>query len=145
MEYVVYRGKVVVAGSSVNTVPGCGEYVKAVTYPPFCYDKIQDRDNKNIPRPMERDDIPVDEKPVDTKDEFGLVTPRGSWQQEVYNRQLGIYQRALSVHGVRNQQDSSFSLSGPQGGGGEQGVETIKRRASVRVSNPPGGQGRAFW
>jgi len=145
-EYVVFRGKVVVAGQVVNTIPGTGQYVQARTFPSFCFDKIQKIDDMDKPKPVERDDIPAnDDKPDDNKDDFGLVTPRGCWQQEVYNKQLGIYQRALSVHGVRNQQDSSFSLSGPQGGGGQGVTGTVQRRASVRVSNPPGGQGRAFW
>ena len=146
VEYVVFRGKVVVAGQMVNTIPGTGQYIQARTFPSYCYDKIQEIDNMEKPKPVERDDIPAnDDKPDDNKNDFGLVTPRGCWQQEVYNKQLGIYQRALSVHGVRNQQDSSFSLSGPQGGGGQGVTGTVQRRASVRVSNPPGGQGRAFW
>jgi len=146
VEYVVFRGKVVVAGNVVNTIPGTGQYVQARTFPSYCFDKIQKIDSMEKPKPVERDDIPADnDKPDDTKDDFGLVTPRGCWQQEVYNKQLGIYQRALSVHGVRNQQDSSFSLSGPQGGGGQGVTGSVQRRASVRVSNPPGGQGRAFW
>ena len=85
---------------------------------------------------------------VDTNDTFGLTTPRGYCQEEVFNKQLGIYQRSLSAHGVKNQQDSSFSLSGPQGSyqsdaDGE--ILPTPRRASVRVNAPPGGRGGAFW
>jgi len=71
-------------------------------------------------------------------DGFGVTTPRRSAQPPAMNERLGIYQRALSAHGVRNQQDSPFSLSG--GSPGEN-----QRRASVKVNAPPGGGGGSFW
>jgi len=148
-EFVLCGGKIVVAEYQLNACPGAGQYIEAPAWPNVCYDQIQELDNKDIPKSVERVVAPtdVDEGSVDTNDTFGLTTPRGSWQQEVFNKQLGIFQRQLSAHGVRNQQDSSFSLSGSYGadmsGGG--GIGSTHRRASVRVSAPPGGQGRAFW
>ena len=52
------------------------------------------------------------------------------------------FQRKLSVHGVRNQQDSTFSLTelhtpAP--------VTQQHRRASVKVNAPPGGLSKSFW
>jgi len=145
-EFVLCGGQIVVAEYEVNTFPGTGRYIEAPTWPSFCYDKIQDRDKQDKPEHVERTDVPTDDidGPVDTMDTFGLTTPRGYCQQEVFNKQLGIYQRPLSAHGVRNQQDSSFSLSGPQGDRSkESGV--APRRATVKVNAPPGGQAGAFW
>ena len=44
--------------------------------------------------------------------DFGMTTPRKSSEPPVLNKRLGIYQRPMSAHGVRNQQDSTFSLAG---------------------------------
>ena len=75
---------------------------------------------------------------------FGVTCPKGYRMQEVYNSQLGIYQRPLSAHGVRNQQDSSFSLAGHNSSKEGNGV-ALQRRATVKVNAPPGGQARALW
>jgi len=106
--------------------------------------------------------------PIDSVDSsFGLTTPRGySGAKEVFNKQLGIYQRPMSAHGVRNQQDSTFSLTGsgrprPEAVASVAEVEepamtqevarphtagpTYGRRVSVRVNAPPGGKSGAFW
>ena len=145
-EYVLCQGRVVVEDYQLKNISGHGNYIGAQTFPAFCYDKIQEIDNRNKPTPVERHDILTNDEHEHehVNNFFGLTTPRGQRQQEVYNKQLGIYQRSLSVHGVRNQQDSSFSLSGPQREHhGERGV--AQRKPSVRVSAPPGGQGGAFW
>ena len=44
--------------------------------------------------------------------DFGMTTPRKTSEPPVLNKRLGIYQRPMSAHGVRNQQDSTFSLAG---------------------------------
>jgi len=143
-EFVLCGGKIVVAEYAVNTCPGTGRYIEAPTWPSFCYDKIQDRDNQDKPEHVQRTDVPTDDVdgPVDTPDTFGLTTPRGYCQQEVFNKHLGIYQRPLSAHGVRNQHDSSFSLSGPKGVRSKEGTS---RRSTVKVNAPPGGHAGAFW
>jgi len=105
--------------------------------------------------------------PIDSVDSsFGLTTPRGySGAKEVFNKQLGIYQRPVSAHGVRNQQDSTFSLTvsgrprpevAPVAEVEEPPMTqevvrphtagpTYGRRVSVRVNAPPGGKSGAFW
>ena len=133
-----------------NACPGTGQFIKAPTLPAVCYDKIKEADNKPRPVAVERADVPTDDVdgPVDNKATFGLTTPRGYCQQEVFNKKLGIYQRPLSAHGVRNQQDSSFSLAGPRKlhqSNGEEEMVASPRRAAVKVNAPPGGQGGAFW
>jgi dihydropyrimidinase len=149
-EFVLCGGKVVVAEYQVNTSPGTGQYIQAPSMPQLAYEKIQQLDSKDKPAPVERDHVPVDD--VDgtvgangTKTAFGLTTPRGYCQQEVFNKQLGIYQRPLSAHGVRNQQDSSFSLAGPRKARAGEDMVHSPRRAAVKVNTPPGGHGGAFW
>lgn len=154
-DFVLCSGKIVVAEKQVNTEAGSGQYVETLPWPEFCYEKIKTIDGMEKPEPVVRDDIPrsdsVDGPAGDNRDDsFGLTCPRGYRAQEVFNKELGIYQRPLSAHGVRNQQDSSFSLSGPRqlhkmanGEGGD--AHLTPRRAAVRVNGPPGGQGGAFW
>ena len=59
---------------------------------------------------------------------------------QVFNKSLGAYQRPLSTHGVRNQQDSTFSLAG-----GYNAMENRGKRSAVKVNAPPGGGGSNFW
>jgi len=75
-------------------------------------------------------------------DGFGLTTPRGggSAVSALLNKNLGVYQRPMSAHGIRNQNDSTFSLAG--GYGKEGGVPSPRR--SVKIV---GGSNRSdsFW
>ena len=70
--------------------------------------------------------------------EFGKTTPRGGGAEQapVLNKALGVYQRPMSAHGIRNQQDSTFSLTG--------GYESPSR-TRVKISSPPGGGSESFW
>ena len=111
-EFVIAGGKIVVAEYQTNVSPGSAVYVECSPFSADVYDKIAEDE----PRQVERVDLPSDS--VDGRnghsnlDGFGLTTPRGFKGQQVLNKQLGIYQRPLSAHGVRNQQDSTFSLNG---------------------------------
>jgi len=151
-EFVLCGGKIVVADYQVNTEPGTGNFVETPTFPSVCYDKIHDIDKEDTPKHVERDNVPTDDVdgPVNSNENgtFGLTTPRGYCQQEVFNKQLGIYQRPLSAYGVRNQQDSTFSLTGPMAPAAHRsnGMEEMgARRATVKVNGSPGGQTGAFW
>merc|ERR1712080_757291 len=134
------KGKLVVDEYEVNAEPGSGEHVKTPTFPSELYSRIQDIDEKNKIAMVERVEIPEkEEEPVVDKT-FGLVTPRGYCGEQVHNKSLDIYQRPLSNHGVRNQQDSTFSLTG-----GYNALENHGKRSTVRVNAPPGGGGSSFW
>ena len=113
-EFVIAGGKIVVAEFQVNADCGGASFVDCLPFPAVCYQNIsQDRPE---PRHVDRPRLPSDD--VDGRsdsiggDGFGLTTPRGFRGQQVLNKQLGVYQRPLSAHGVRNQQDSTFSLTG---------------------------------
>jgi len=167
-EFVLSNGKIVVAEYQVNATSGSGNFVESTAFPPSLYDRVQDKDRQARPTPVEREAMPSSNGvPIDSVDSgFGLTTPRGySGAKEVFNKQLGIYQRPVSAHGVRNQQDSTFSLTGsgrprPEVAPVAEVEEppmtqevvrphtagpTFGRRVSVRVNAPPGGKSGAFW
>lgn len=112
-EFVIAGGKIVVAEFHINPESGAAGYVDCLPFPAVCYDNISQ--NKPQPRQVSRADIPsdsVDGNASNGDEAFGLTTPRGFRGQQVLNKNLGVYQRPLSAHGVRNQQDSTFSLTG---------------------------------
>ena len=90
-------------------------------FPSIFYDQVQDLDdlgkvvgvvregsNKPDVESVAGSDV-GDGKSDDT---FGLTAERKSSEPPVFNAKLGRYQRPMSAHGVRNQQDSTFSLTG---------------------------------
>ena len=99
---------------------------------------------------VERNAVETSSDVVDTgisgngnPEDFGVTTPRKSSEPPVLNKRLGIYQRPMSAHGVRNQQDSTFSLAG--GYNNEPGEFGSPKR-TVKINAPPGGgESRAFW
>ena len=112
-EFVLSGGKITVAEFQVNAGPGEAGYVDCLPFPAVCYDQITP--DLPAPRHVVRAQVPsdaVDGGPDSNGDGFGLTTPRGFRGQQVLNKNLGVYQRPLSAHGVRNQQDSTFSLTG---------------------------------
>ena len=147
-EFVLCNGKIVVAEYQVNASPGDGTFLRAEVFPPLVYDKIIENENSQTkPQPVPRAKNTADEvdgPEVNTDDSFGLTTPRG-YSTEVFNKDLGIYQRSLSAHGVRNQQDSSFSLNGGYSQSENSNRIGSARRAQVKVSSPPGGASDSFW
>jgi len=147
-EFVLCNGNIRVAEYQVNADPGNGKYVKSEVFPPVIYDLIEGNENQMKPQPVQRAMNPTDDVDgcqTDQDDSFGLTTPRGYSSGEVFNKNLGIYQRALSAHGVRNQQDSSFSLNGGYGQSDNGSRNGISKRASVKVNSPPGGASDSFW
>ena len=138
----------------MNPISRNGAIVQASAFPPTLYDTIQDQDASQEVIEVKRS-IPADAvdgkgdqtnendgKNDNASDGFGLTTPRGGGGAlpAVLNKNLGVYQRPMSAHGIRNQNDSTFSLAG--GYGKEGGVPSPRR--SVKVV---GGSNRsdAFW
>jgi len=143
-EYVVANGRVVVYEYEINpNVNHVGaKILEAEAFPSVLYDQVQDLDDLGKIVAVERE---VQEDSTDSgapqSEDFGLTTPRKSSEPPVLNKRLGIYQRPMSAHGVRNQQDSTFSLAGGYGHDG--GIGSPKR--AVKINAPPGGSSMAFW
>jgi len=111
-EFVITAGKISVAEFQTNPQSGSAAFIAGVPNPPLVYDKISEPAQ---PRKVERSQVSadsVDGSSNGNSDGFGLTCPRGFRGQQVLNKQLGIYQRPLSAHGIRNQNDSTFSLNG---------------------------------
>lgn len=141
-EFVLTRGRVVVYEYELDAAPKSG--AKAETAEPFSnvlYDAVADFEKGKMKIAVNRNGKDEDEKEKvknDDESDFGVTTPRSrALEEPILNKRLGIYQRPMSAHGIRNQQDSTFSLSG--------GYED-NRRASVKVNAPPGGGSRgSLW
>ena len=114
-------------------------------FPSIFYDQVQDLDELGKIVGVERNESQVDNPNAGGQDkceDFGLTTPRKNSEPPVLNKRLGIYQRPMSAHGVRNQQDSTFSLAG---GYGPEPGEFGSPKRTVKINAPPGGGSRAFW
>ncbi len=116
-EYVVCGGRVCVFEYRLNAgMEGQGRRVDLPLRPPALYDGADD-----LLRADEARQVPVDRRedsfrataasemmssapPPPSSKDFGVTTPRRSTDSPVLNKRLGIYQRPISAHGVRNQQ-----------------------------------------
>ena len=149
---VLIGGKVIVFERQMNPTNRNGVVVPMSAFPPTLYDAIQDQDASReiieVKRSIPSDTVDakeasnVEENGTKNGEGFGLTTPRGGGgiSNPVLNKNLGVYQRPMSAHGIRNQNDSTFSLSG---GYGKDGSVPSPRR-SVKIV---GGSNRSdsFW
>ena len=140
---VIAAGKVVVnEDREVNVELGTSKYVEALPWPKVCYDRVKERETKREAlRPVDRTNV--------NEDFIDQVHFKEAHADENY-KQACLFQRPLSKHGVRNQQDSSFSLSEDRWeeiyhGKDNTGIRNVSKRATVKVNAPPGGQSRALW
>jgi len=149
-EYVIANGRVAVFEYEMNpTVNHVGAKILTTEpFPSIFYDQVQDLDDlgKVVGVVREGSDKPDVESVAGSDvgdgkldDTFGLTAERKSSEPPVFNAKLGSYQRPVSAHGVRNQQDSTFSLTG----GYNDSFGSPKR--AVKINAPPGGSSRAFW
>lgn len=152
-EYVISGGRVVVYEYEFNTATTNvgAKYVASNAFPAALYDAVQDLDDLGKNVPVDRSPPPADvvdaahqsSQQFSNAADFGLTTPRKSSGAPVINKRLGIYQRPMSAHGVRNQQDSTFSLAG---GSGPEPGEFGSPKRTVKVNAPPGGgSSKGFW
>ena len=134
-EYVIVNGRVVVYEYELSSNPGNGNHVELGSFPNHLFDAVDDYEKtKEAERvAAERKASQERGRPVDRTDSrdsmFGVTTPRKSMDEPILNKRLGIYQRPMSAHGVRNQQDSTFSLAGGYNNPND-------RRTSVKISSP---------
>ena len=151
---VIIGGKVIVFERQMNPTTRNGAIVPASAFPPTLYDVIQDQDasqevievKRSLPSDAvdgKEDENNENNKNNNMNDGFGKTTPRGGGggtHPAVLNKHLGVYQRPMSAHGIRNQNDSTFSLAGGYGKDGS--VPSPKR--SVKIV---GGSNRSdsFW
>jgi len=151
-EYVIANGRVVVFEYEMNpTITNVGaKILSSEPFPSIFYDQVQDLDDLGKVAGVDREITKNDQEEIssnveDETDGYSdaysraLTAERKSSEPPVLNKNLGVYQRPMSAHGVRNQQDSTFSLTG----GFNENCGTPKR--TVKINAPPGGSSRAFW
>jgi dihydropyrimidinase len=145
-EHVITGGKVAVYEYQLSSSLSVGSRVDLPAYPPTLYDAMDDFAKSLAVSSVARDvaeEVEALRKTSNTSSNadplLGVTTPRRALQQDpTINKRLGIYQRPVSAHGVRNQQDSTFSLFGGT-------AADANRRASVKVNAPPGGGKGNLW
>eukprot|EP00096_Caligus_rogercresseyi_P000897 TRINITY_DN1145_c0_g1_i6.p1 TRINITY_DN1145_c0_g1~~TRINITY_DN1145_c0_g1_i6.p1 ORF type:complete len:681 (+),score=150.00 TRINITY_DN1145_c0_g1_i6:146-2188(+) len=144
-EVVLRGGEVMVYNYVLNPEPSVGKFVPCSPFPEFLYSHVRNYDiaseAKAVERKLEREDSFVTASSnYSQPEDFGVTTPRGMGETApVLNARLGIYQRPMSAHGIRNQQDSTFSLASTND-------ENAKRKSTVKISaQSGGGNSRGFW
>jgi len=105
VEQVLVNGKLVVSDGQLRPMAKWGNLVTLQPFP-----VKEETFQQKIRKPLERIDRPQDnvQSPKDGRkawDKRKCIS-----QGEIFDRELGIYQRPLSAHGVRNQQDSTFTV-----------------------------------
>lgn len=105
-EYVLVDGNLVVSDCQLRSINKHGQFVSL--QPLQATEASQARE---IRKPLQRLDRPGDDN-RSTKEEMqrGWDRRKCISQGEIFDKELGIYQRPLSAHGVRNQQDSTFTV-----------------------------------
>merc|ERR1712218_142847 len=109
-EFVLASGKIVVAEFQTNAEAGSANFVECSSFPSDVYENLSEDKPKKVERVDSVSDCVDGRNGHGHHDGFGLTTPRGFKGHQVFNKQLGAFQRPLSAHGVRNQNDSTFSL-----------------------------------
>ena len=102
-EYVLVDGNLVVSDCQLRSINNCGQFVSL--------QPLQATEARQVRKPLQRLDRPGDDN-RSTKEEMqrGWDRRKCISQGEIFDKELGIYQRPLSAHGVRNQQDSTFTV-----------------------------------
>ena len=140
IDSVLVMGKVMAYADEFNEEAGeeCEVVLAPQPFPAFLYDAaVSAGSDVGVARSLPEDLVDGSEvkQQPDTANPagFGKTTPRcGSAQAgSQLNKSLGVYQRPMSAHGVRNQQDSTFSLAG--------GYNDSPSRRGVKISSPPSG------
>eukprot|EP00094_Tigriopus_californicus_P001678 TCALIF_01623-PA protein Name:"Similar to Dpys Dihydropyrimidinase (Mus musculus)" AED:0.19 eAED:0.19 QI:0/0/0/0.66/1/1/3/0/496 len=116
--HVVSKGKLSVHESQALPPSFIGSILDTPTYPPRYYDVVQDLEKTReiervgVTRVDEMDAVKASNPPsIMGTPERVVQHPRRPMSHNVASVREGRYSRPLSAHGIRNQQDSTFSLS----------------------------------
>jgi len=116
----ICAGRIAFENGQVTAVAGSGKYLALTANSPYIFSVIQQRERVCKPEKVERVDTPAMAKPKDTASS-------------------AFHSRPPTSSGGRNQNDSSFSISGAQIDDGR------GNRAQTKISQPPGGKSSALW
>uniref|UniRef100_A0A0B6ZM00 dihydropyrimidinase n=1 Tax=Arion vulgaris TaxID=1028688 RepID=A0A0B6ZM00_9EUPU len=136
-EYVISGGSIVMDEGQLKVTQGLGRFVPTPSNSQFVYGRVGTREKSRAPRIVERE--PYTGPVVEIKAENAQIIKRRAENLIFPDSNAEFHNRPPTRGGVRNMQDSSFSLSG------HQYDENQPKRPGTKVSNPPGGKSSGFW
>ncbi|XP_005110654.1 dihydropyrimidinase [Aplysia californica] len=135
-EYVITRGEIAVDNGEVKATEGHGKFVPTPPNAQFVYGRLPMRNKVASPVKVERD--PYTGPIIDLSE--GAGTPDRRAENPIFHSDPGPeFLSRPTRGGVRNMQDSSFSLSGAQFD------DKKNKKSATKVSNPPGGKSTGLW
>ncbi|XP_076353215.1 dihydropyrimidinase-like [Tachypleus tridentatus] len=136
-DVVIAGGKVVVDQGQLQVTKGGGKFVETPPFCPHIFFCVRAKDKACQPFKVEREPY----ESVAVEDDFEGETPDEAVEvTEIIPQPSEFYSRPLTRSGVRNLQDSTFSLSGAQ-------IDDDKgiKLSGKRIQNPPGGKSAGLW
>nr|XP_037288451.1 dihydropyrimidinase-related protein 2-like isoform X1 [Rhipicephalus microplus] len=142
-QYVISGGHVVLDEGQLKVSQGSGRFVALPPFSPHTFSSLFERERSSQHLKVNRDgyDGPVEDVMVNGGDGSTPLKNHSTPQrgQESPFSPSEFHTRGPTRSGVRNQQDSSFSLSGAQ-------IDDSQgTRSGIRVHNPPGGRSSGIW
>ncbi|KAM9777923.1 dihydropyrimidinase-related protein 5a [Neosynchiropus ocellatus] len=125
----ISRGRLVYENGMFTCAEGSGKFCPLRTFPDYLYKKMVQREKHEAVKPVEREPYSGD-----------VVALANAGKRDVGPLDLDTPTRPTTRHGgVRDLQESSFSLSGAQID------DNIPKRSSARILAPPGGRSSGIW
>ncbi|XP_012944726.1 dihydropyrimidinase [Aplysia californica] len=136
-EYVITNGSIVMDEGQLKVTQGLGRFVSTPPNAQFVFSRVTSKAKASQPQRIERD--PYTGPVVEIKAEDAAAMASRRPDNPIFPEQSAEFHNRPTRGGVRNMQDSSFSLSGAQFD------EHKTKRPGTKVSNPPGGKSTGFW
>ncbi|XP_049595788.1 dihydropyrimidinase-related protein 5a [Syngnathus scovelli] len=125
----ISRGRLVYENGMFTCAEGSGKFCPLRTFPDYLYKKMVQREKCQAAKRVEREPYTGD-----------VVAVANAGKRDVMTSDLDTPTRPCTRHGgVRDLQESSFSLSGAQID------DKIPKRSSARILAPPGGRSSGIW
>uniref|UniRef100_A0A131YU14 dihydropyrimidinase n=1 Tax=Rhipicephalus appendiculatus TaxID=34631 RepID=A0A131YU14_RHIAP len=142
-QYVISGGHVVVDDGQLKVSQGSGRFVALPPFSPHTFSSLFERERSSQHLKVNRDgyDGPVGDVMMNGGDGATPLKNQSTPQrgQDSPFSPSEFHSHGPTRSGVRNQQDSSFSLSGAQFD------DSQGTRSGIRVHNPPGGRSSGIW
>ncbi|KAH9518716.1 hypothetical protein Btru_006069 [Bulinus truncatus] len=131
-EFVISGGSIVMDEGQLKVTQGLGRFVSTPVNSQCVFGRVGNRDKSRQPQIVERD--PYTGPVVEIKEEDTPLFQKRPENPIIPDSASEFHSRPPTRGGVRNMQDSSFTLSG------HQYDENQPKRPGTKVSNPPGGK-----
>jgi dihydropyrimidinase len=140
-EFVIVKGKVCYEDGNVRVAEGYGQFLELPTHCPLVYAAKTENGNGNgngdhVDSAMKELEDELDQFQVEFEDR-DYVPGRADSHHSTSTQVTQHTARAPRAEGVRDQQQSSFSIS--------REIDNGPKKSSIRVRNPPGGASSGLW